>query len=119
MKKISYYILITAFIVTIVAACKKDKGEAAPVVVECTTTISYSVSIVPIVTTKCATASSCHKAGSVNGDYTTYAGLKAKVDNGSLNNRVVVTKTMPSTGPLSDADISTINCWIKQGGLNN
>lgn len=89
----------------------------------CTTTISYSATIAPIISTNCSTSSGCHGAGSVNGDYTVYSGLFAKVTNNSLNNRVVVVKDMATfpilSTPLSSADISKIDCWIKQGGLNN
>lgn len=86
-------------------------------------TISYSATIAPIITTNCATVSSCHGSGSVNGDYSAYSGLSAKVSNGTLNTRVVVVKdmtTFPYVVPsLSSAQIGQIDCWIQQGGLNN
>lgn len=86
-------------------------------------TISYSATIAPIISTNCSSSSSCHGSGSVNGDYTTYSGLSAKVTNGTLNTRVVVVKdmtTFPYVVPsLSSTEIGQIDCWIQQGGLNN
>ncbi|MFT7606221.1 MAG: hypothetical protein ACI8VT_003821 [Saprospiraceae bacterium] len=84
---------------------------------------SYMTDIKPIIDATCALAG-CHVAGFVNGDYTTYAGLKAKVDNGSLLRRAVEDKDMPSpdtTGPtsLSTDQIKLINCWIEDGAPNN
>lgn len=89
----------------------------------CSTTISYSATIAPIISTNCTTSSGCHGSGSVNGDYTTYSGLAAKATNGSLNNRVVVVKDMATfpilSTPLTTDEIGKIDCWIQQGGLNN
>ena len=90
----------------------------------CTTTISYSSTIAPLIASYCAT-SGCHSTpgSTTNGvDYTSYSGLKTDVDNGTLNNRVVVLKNMPVfpvTHILTAIELSNIDCWIKQGGLNN
>lgn len=85
------------------------------------TDCSYADDIVPIIASNCASISGCHKAGSANGDFTTYTGLKVDVDNGKIFTRVVDTKTMPISpvNPLSDSDISKIDCWINQGAPNN
>ncbi len=89
----------------------------------CSATISYSATIAPIMSTSCNTPTGCHESGSVNGDFTIYSGLSAKVSNGTLNTRVVVVKdmtTFPYVVPsLSPAQIGQIDCWIQQGGLNN
>jgi hypothetical protein len=85
----------------------------------CLTTISYSVNIVPILTANCSSIGACHGSGSSNGDYTTHTALKSAADNGTLNNRVVVVRDMPGTINLSEEAIGKIDCWIKQGALNN
>jgi len=75
--------------------------------------------IKPIINANC-TSSSCHGAGSSNGDYTTYAGLKAKADNGSLDERVLQKKDMPKSAPaLSLDDRKKIKCWLLNGAPNN
>jgi hypothetical protein len=116
MKKLLLLLIPLAF----VASCTFDKGEIpVPVKDDCDSTISYSTVIAPMMTTYC---NGCHVSGGPGtGDFTTYAGLKQKVDNGSVNNRVLVVKDMPQAGSptLSDAERKLIDCWIKQGALDN
>jgi len=78
----------------------------------------YSSDIKPIIEGSCL-SSGCHNSGSANGDFTTYPGLKAKVDNGSLDNRVIQQKNMPLTGALSMDDLKKIKCWLNSGAPNN
>ena len=107
-------------------SCWLSKGApqtGSNLVSGCSTTISYSVTIAPLIATNCV-ASGCHSsADAVNGDYTTYTDLQIDAANGKLNNRVVVAKDMATfpivSPPLSAADISKIDCWIQQGALNN
>jgi hypothetical protein len=75
--------------------------------------------VLGILNTNC-TFSGCHNTGSVNGDFTSYAGIKLKVDNGTFSNRVLVTKDMPpnyTSGPssLSDCDLIKLKKWINLG----
>ena len=120
MKKI-FLIIFVALIY--LDSCTHEKGPL-PIKISststgCDTIIHYSSTIVAIINTNCA-ISHCHKAGSMSpADYSTYALLKPHIDNGALLNRVVTLKNMPASGPLSDADISKINCWIQQGYPNN
>ena len=53
------------------------------------------------------------------GDYTTYAGLKAKADNGKLKLLVVDNNTMPLNSSLTSEQIGLIKCWIENGAKNN
>mgnify|MGYP005701874147 CR=1 FL=1 len=104
-------------------ACTKEKvvvpaATANSAAVDTCITISYATDIAPMVSASCNSAS-CHKSGSLFGDFTSYAGLKAVANSGSLNNRVVVLKTMPSSGPFTDEQRKKIECWIEQGALNN
>jgi hypothetical protein len=79
---------------------------------------AYNADIKPIVQGNCNTAG-CHGAGSSNGDYTTYAGLKAAADNGSLDEQVNIEKKMPPTGKLPLDSRKKIRCWIDAGAPNN
>lgn len=81
--------------------------------------ISFTNDIMPIVQGNCS-LSGCHIAGgSGNGIFESYAGIKAKVDNGSLHQRVVVEKSMPPSQPLNSCQINKIHAWINAGAPNN
>lgn len=84
-----------------------------------TDSLSYSADIEPIVRGHCATTG-CHVAGgSGNGIFENYAGVKTKVDNGSLLTRISVTKDMPPSGPLNSCQVSQIEAWILAGAPQN
>ena len=105
-------------VLTIVfASCTYTKVDLPVKEETCDSTISYVNDIVPIVTANCT---GCHSAGFASGDFTTYAGLKAKADNGTLKNRVVTQRDMPEApNTMSDSARSVIRCWIVQGAPNN
>lgn len=116
---------IFAILIVSLASCRHDKGPLPVTSITstnsngCDSTVHYSTNINAIVSTNCAIPH-CHSSGSTDGDFTSYAGLSAKVANDQLHNRVVVLKDMPQGGPpLSDTQIKSIDCWIKQGGPNN
>ena len=79
---------------------------------------SYKKNIKPIIDFNCA-ISGCHVSGAFMGDYTTYAGLKAKADNGKLKLLVVDNNTMPLNSSLTSEQIGLIKCWIENGAKNN
>jgi hypothetical protein len=114
MKKQKYiYTLIVLF--ALIYSCKKNNEEE----INCSgVSPSYNTEIKPIINSNCL-SSGCHNAGSVNGDFTTYDGLKTVASSGALEKRVVIDKTMPATGPLSLADRKKIKCWISSGAANN
>ena len=105
------------------AGCAKDVGKlpvaSPPVTVSFCDSISYNKHVKPIIATNCATPG-CHNAGSVNGDYTTYAGLLIKVNNGSFKNRVFnANNPMPASGLLPKAQLDVLQCWLDKGALEN
>lgn len=75
--------------------------------------LSYNLNIKGIIDQHCI---SCHAAGSgvsgAIGDYRTYEGIKPFIDNGKVLAEVVVDKTMPQGGGMSQAQRDSINCWI-------
>lgn len=82
--------------------------------------ISYSATIAPINEAQC---NSCHvPQGTGNGDFSTYAGVKVKVNNGSMYARVVNMKDMPTPGSgysLTDVELAQYTAWLQQGAKNN
>ena len=126
-----HYAVIVAFLA--LSACtfnKLEDLEPKPPVDFCdSAAVTFSVDIVQILETNCTQKSfnsfggSCHESGSTIADYTTYAGIKAKVDEGKLRQRAIVEASMPpafSTGPRPDStQLAIIQCWLDAGAPNN
>jgi len=110
--KIPALIFALAFLL---ASCASKKADVASPTVDCST-VTYSATVVPIINANCI---SCHGAGSTDGDYTTYAGLKLKVDNGTFANRVFQIKDMPQNSALTVDDLKRLQCWVDAGAPNN
>lgn len=124
---------LIAFMV-LLASCAKDKAiEPSDTIdtVGCMQpgqTITYYNDIQKILETNCTNEDfgPCHQSGTPNGpelDFSTYEGIKAKADDGTLIDRVITNQDMPSpatTGPqtLSDCDKSKIQTWVNQGALH-
>lgn len=89
--------------VVIVSSCKKKP--------KCDGTNStYDSNIKSIIDSHC-TNTSCHGGGSVNGDFTTYNGIKPKLSSGAFKEQVLDKKTMPKGSSLSKDELSKIACW--------
>lgn len=107
------------------ANCEKKIGKAqtssATTSANMCDSIKYSKHIKPIITTNCATNSNCHVSGFNMGDFTTYSGLKIKVDDGSFKLRVFDSPNnpMPSSGMLAQSKLDSIKCWLEKGAPNN
>lgn len=87
-----------------------------------TANVTYSGSIKTIISNKCQ---GCHSSTAPSGgyDFSTYAGLKAKVNDGRLwgaVNHVSGYSPMPKNGnKLSVCELSQIKTWIDAGAPNN
>lgn len=110
--------LLTLSLVLAISACKKEEPDPPPPTFDCST-VTYSQTIAPIISTSCATAVSCHGAGSALGDFTTHAGIAAAADAGHLKHTVIDDKSMPPSGPLDDTKQNQILCWINAGAPDN
>jgi hypothetical protein len=105
-------------------SCSKDKGLLPQQIslTKCDSlSVTYSLTIAPIIAAKCAIPG-CHvPTGGNNIPYTTYAEFKAKVgpDNNPLYNRLFVVGDMPKTGSLTDEEKDEIKCWINAGAPDN
>ena len=82
-----------------------------------TVTASFSADVFPLITSKCA-ISGCHDATASGGMiFQSYNQISAAKD--MINIQAVIQRTMPETGPLPDAEVNILRCWIEGGGLNN
>lgn len=110
--------LFAAFILGILATgCYYDNEEELyPDSFNCKPgEVSYDLNIKLIIDANCA-ISGCHVAGTGRKDLSMYEGVKDIVDDGRLNDRVIVQKDMPPSQPLSKCDIAKIDEWIQLGG---
>lgn len=95
---------------SVLISCTQDKvTEDAPD--PCNEDYTYSDDIEAIIMNNCAT-SGCHN-GAQSPALNSYSAVEAKKDR--VKARAVDLKTMPPSGPLSDAEIQKISCWIEQG----
>lgn len=114
-EKLNIFTIIAVIIVAIYSGCKKNEYKN----LDCgKINATYNNTIRTLINSNC-TFSGCHGSGSTNGDYTNYNGLKSIADNGKLEDRVLVKKSMPSSGALSLDDRKKIKCWLESGSLNN
>jgi hypothetical protein len=122
--------------IMIFSSCTFHKADDVPDLINDSVTISYHNDIIPILETYCYgkgypsdnTHQLCHVSntnqGSV-GDFTTYQGLKDKVDNGTIQSRVFNPNGgMPpsySQTPthLTDSDLQKFELWVAQDAPDN
>lgn len=106
------------------SSCVKDIGPlpvAVPPVTQSfcdSLNATFSGDVQPMLNANCALPG-CHVSGGAPGDFTGYAGFKAKVDDGTVQLRVITFKDMPPAGPLPDSTLQMLNCWLNAGALNN
>jgi hypothetical protein len=99
--------------------CKKKSGTDDLNNVDCKSINSgFTSDIKPLIAGACL-ASGCHNSGSVYGDFTNYSGIKAKVDNGSFENRVIQKKDMPLNKRFTNEELKKIKCWLNAGAPEN
>jgi hypothetical protein len=98
-------------------SCTREK--VTPTEIQCTTIISFSNEVVPIIQANCI---SCHDQGNASGgfDFSSYTSISANA-NAILNSmKANGYQLMPIGGPaLPDATIQKVKCWIEQGKLDN
>jgi hypothetical protein len=137
MKKAAFVMLGGMILSFYLVSCTKQKGipvqPGAMNQVDSTKlqNVTYSGSIRPILVMYCygESGQSCHVTNTnigANGDFTTYDGLKDKVDNGSIDSRVFqrLGSPMPPTyanGPkeLTPTDLAVFKKWVEIGAPNN
>ena len=109
-----------SFLAVLAVSCDYDNEEELyPDAPECKVEgITYDVDVAPIMAKSCA-YSGCHDGNSGAISLTNYAAVKASVDNGSFENRVLIQKNMPPGEQLSNCAIAQLSAWIADGALEN
>jgi hypothetical protein len=111
-------ILLLMLVIAGISSCTYDKGEVPEpaVPINSCDLVSFSNDIYPLISANCI---GCHNASFTANDLSNYAGVKAKVDNGSFRLRVLVIRDMPGYCTLPDSSIQQIECWLSSGAKNN
>ncbi len=110
---------IIPFVIAVVfcLSCTKDIGY----IPFCDKTPSnYNTVLKPVILQKCSQGY-CHHDGAFMGDFTTYAGLKEKIDKGTFKLQVFDNKVMPPSfsEQLTDDELKKIKCWLDDGAPEN
>ena len=131
MKKTSNFMaffMLLSFLV--IQSCDKNTTPDDGTPEACATLdIAYNDEVKAIINNSCA-YSGCHDGATAGiGDFRTYAGMKSRLDNGTIKDRAVskdVTDPLhmpPSyaTGPteLSPTELDMVHCWILDGYPEN
>lgn len=118
MKKHSFFLLLSLFVIA-VFACKKEDDSCKA---------TYDKEVKAIIDNSCA-YSGCHSGSTASAfvpqsakDYTTYEGLLDNLNNGKFATRVLDVKNMPPAAnfipegkptELTAAELDIINCWVE------
>ncbi|HLZ89975.1 MAG TPA: hypothetical protein VKQ52_22135 [Puia sp.] len=117
--------LLVSGVVLYLAGCSKESEDKLAGTTTCdTTSVSYSLQIVPILQNNCY---ACHGQGNTAGsggiNLSTYTALKVYAGNGYLVGNVTHAPGyigMPYGLPaLPSCEQNTIVAWVHQGALNN
>lgn len=114
--------IVTGIILALtISACSKDIGNPEPIsnqppLASCDTTlqITHNNYVSDVLNANCNT-NNCHHAGSSNGDFTTYDGIKPYIDAEIFQQRVFVDKDMPPQNSLDSCTILKLKKWINAG----
>lgn len=99
------FVVLTAVSLLTVSACKKTAATCDG------SSPTYEAGMKEIINSNCSN-SSCHGSGSVNGDFTTFSGLKPFLDNGKFKSEVLDKQSMPKgSAKLSSSQLGKIACW--------
>lgn len=107
--------------IPLISSCYYDVEEELYQNVNCNTPVSvnFTTHVQPVINSFCAT-SGCHVTGGTGiGNFETYAGLKAKVDDGSFVDRTLQVKDMPPSINLAACDLELLQAWVDQGAPEN
>ena len=123
--KLSKKVWTVLIITVILFACSKSvdtamkNGNGNNGSVDCSNVAkSFLVDVNPIIQSTCATGSSCHGTGSLNGpgELRTYS----EISNAHAEIRsAILSGLMPKNGSLTSTQKNTIICWVDKGALNN
>ncbi|WP_341902488.1 cytochrome c [Fluviicola taffensis] len=119
-KTTSLFFVMSSFTVIALflpSGCSKAKAPAPLPQIVCTSTISFSQQIAPMIEENC---SSCHGAGAgTTPVLSNYTEISENAD-AIINTLRGTPQLMPEGGPaLADSLIQQFQCWMQQGKMNN
>ena len=119
MKRIKYGLVVIG-LCALIYQCTYNSEEELYGISQCdTNNLTYQDSIFKIIDAKCATPG-CHVTGGTGvGNFETYAGVKAKADNGTFFERTITQKNMPPGGGLTDCELEKLEAWLVDGAPEN
>lgn len=115
--------IIIAILLTFLSSCTSDELEERSMGL-CDSSelnsLNYTINVEPIVALKCTTGG-CHGSGSSDGDFTNYQGMLPDLENGRINEEVLIDRTMPQSGSedLTNEERDIIECWLANGFPEN
>lgn len=120
-------ILLFSFCLFLFSACtyeNEDELFDSPITPQILDTaggvkVTYLKDVKPILETRC-NFTGCHASGTParQGDFSSYNGVKAKVDNNTFKKEVIDTKRMPlGNPPLPKIEIDILRAWLEDGAL--
>lgn len=114
-KLINFFLLIgLTFFFSSCLTNVEDPIENDPDLEDPCKTITYSLSVKPIIDNNCT---QCHSAsGGQFPNLDSYNGLSANANNVLAE---VESRRMPLGGSLTSTEIAAIKCWVSNGALNN
>ncbi|MES2798940.1 MAG: hypothetical protein V4638_02915 [Bacteroidota bacterium] len=102
-----------------IISCRKDRVSDFNSIPDCTDTISFATTILPLITDNCTT---CHFSGNTTGytltNHSNISSNATKIIN-SMRGEAGVLQMPDDLPPLSDSLINLFECWSFQGKLNN
>lgn len=113
--------ILLVLLTMVFSACYYDNEEELYPNDFCeTTAVSWSVTIQPLMQTRCAIPG-CHVPGAQTPDLSNYNSVKAQADAGRIKARVIdgVPSIMPPSGRLPSCDQKKLEAWLLQGAPNN
>jgi len=107
-------ILFLSFLCSSCLTNVEEQLDDTPIIADPCESITYILSVQPIISNNCTQCHSTNGGQSPNLD--SYNGLSA---NASRVLNEVVSRRMPRGGNLTTEEIATIKCWVDNGALNN
>ncbi|MCC6690653.1 MAG: cytochrome c [Bacteroidia bacterium] len=108
------FVRITTAVIICVAIIISCKTTKSPTTTTATPpALTYTASVKKILDQNC---NGCHNnPEKKKGDFTKYAGVKAKIDKGEFQEEVFQKKSMPPKEPLSADDFDKLKKWVEAG----
>jgi uncharacterized membrane protein len=110
--KIALFTLACFFLSCIFVSCKYDTTPFDCSAVNAT----FSNDVQPIIAEKCA---GCHKTNNTAAGVNLEDYSKIFANKSGVRQTAIVEKSMPPSGPLSNDEMTKIQCWIDAGAPNN